>query len=93
MRARVHKEELAGLGSSGAAMKISIPSRASSLLQPGGVRVVGESAVTVQPGAGHAAISRPWPFRAVLVSRGPSPETVLAVWAGRPPDRRLARLD
>lgn len=42
MRARVHKEELAGLGSSGAAMKISIPSRASSLLQPGGVRVVGE---------------------------------------------------
>lgn len=40
--ARVHKEELAGLGFSGAAMKISIPSRASSLLQPGGVRVVGE---------------------------------------------------
>jgi hypothetical protein len=27
---------------SGASMKISIPSRASSLLQPGGVRVVGE---------------------------------------------------
>lgn len=40
--ARVHKEEPAGLGFSGAAMKISIPSRASSLLQPGGVRVVGE---------------------------------------------------
>lgn len=41
-RGSTRRSWLAGLGFSGAAMKISIPSRASSLLQPGGARVVGE---------------------------------------------------
>lgn len=81
--ARVHKEELAGwtwllrCGDENFNPKPCLQSVAARWSAGGGGR-----AAAVQPGAGDAAISRRRPFHSVLVSRAPSPETVLAVWAG-----------